>query len=184
MPGRGIDVAEKVGPMYQNGTMARAILPARGTDTLSIGYNGVRDTVGRKPSKVVCGRPLVFRSRCQASVKMPVYGLDRERAAKYRKMRSLSELGVVVMQEMVVRVQFLRNKDTGLLIAMSDDLKGLMVPARSMEEMDVFLPEAIKELMEANGQSLEGVVIAAEADDDSGAFEVVDKATARLTMAA
>ncbi|NBC34065.1 MAG: hypothetical protein GVY13_15430 [Alphaproteobacteria bacterium] len=91
---------------------------------------------------------------------------------------------MIVMQEMVVRVKFLKNKRTGLLVAVSDDLKGLMVPARSMDEMGVFLPDAIKELMAAKGQSLEGVVIAAEADDDSGAFEVVDKATARLTMAA
>jgi hypothetical protein len=49
-------------------------------------------------------------------------------------------------------IQILRRKDSDLLTAFSDDLPGLLVPARNREELDERLPRAIKQLLEAHKQ--------------------------------
>ncbi len=50
-----------------------------------------------------------------------------------------------------IHVTTLRHSTTGLLMAISDDLKGLLVPGRSQEDIREKLPAAIKELLEAEG---------------------------------
>jgi hypothetical protein len=48
-------------------------------------------------------------------------------------------------------IDIVRYAKSDLLNAFSNELPGLLVPARSLEEMDKFLPGAIKELLEAQG---------------------------------
>jgi hypothetical protein len=63
------------------------------------------------------------------------------------------------MTEHVTRnftIQILRYQDSDLLAAFSDDLPGLLVPARSHEELDERLPRAVKELLEAQGEAVSG----------------------------
>ena len=52
-----------------------------------------------------------------------------------------------------IRIMILRHRKTDLLMAISDDLRGLMVPARSEEDILAKLPAAIQELLEAGGHS-------------------------------
>ncbi len=52
------------------------------------------------------------------------------------------------------RIGVLQHKGTDLLIATSEDLKGLMVHARTEEELEERIPEAIRELLEAEGQKM------------------------------
>ena len=53
-----------------------------------------------------------------------------------------------------IRVQLVANRETGLLVALSDDMKGLMVAARSEEEIERELPDAIREILEAEGNTV------------------------------
>lgn len=50
-----------------------------------------------------------------------------------------------------LRINVVTHRKAGLLVAMSDDLRGLIVHGRSDEELDERLPEAIRTLMEAQG---------------------------------
>lgn len=56
-----------------------------------------------------------------------------------------------------------------LLVAYSPGLKGLMVPGRSLEELDEKLPRAITEVMEANGRKVISVDVM---DTDDGMPEM------------
>lgn len=53
-----------------------------------------------------------------------------------------------------IRIMILRHKNTDLLLAVSEDLRGLMVPARSEEDLLAKIPAAIQELLEAEGNSV------------------------------
>lgn len=75
--------------------------------------------------------------------------------------------GKTVTQEIEINVR--KHRETGLLLATSDQLKGLLVPARSERELDEKLPAAIKELVEAHGEKLVSVEITRQ-DGDLGAF--------------
>lgn len=50
-----------------------------------------------------------------------------------------------------IRVHLVRNTNTGLLVALSPDMKGLMVAARSEDQIESELSGAIRELLEAQG---------------------------------
>jgi len=50
-----------------------------------------------------------------------------------------------------VRISLLQHRKTGLLLAVSPDLAGLMVPGRSEDELLGKIPAAIQELLEADG---------------------------------
>ena len=60
-------------------------------------------------------------------------------------------------EERLVRITVLQHRTTDLLMAVSYDLPGLMVPGRSHEELTAKLPAAIQELMEAEGYEVESV---------------------------
>ena len=47
-----------------------------------------------------------------------------------------------------IRITILQHRKTDLLMAISDDLRGLMVPARSEEALLAKLPAAIQEILE------------------------------------
>jgi hypothetical protein len=59
-----------------------------------------------------------------------------------------------------IRVHLVRNTTTGLLVAMSQDMKGLMVAARSEEQIEEELPGAIREILEAEGRRVLSVTAA------------------------
>jgi len=50
-----------------------------------------------------------------------------------------------------IRIKVAEHRNSDLLVAISDDLKGLMVPGRSEEELLNKLPAAISELLEVQG---------------------------------
>ena len=62
--------------------------------------------------------------------------------------------------EREVRLTVLQHRTTDLLMAVSCDLPGLMVPGRSAEELNAKLPAAIQELLEAEGHRVVSVEIA------------------------
>ena len=53
-----------------------------------------------------------------------------------------------------IRIMILQHKSTDLLLAVSGDLRGLMVPARSEEDLLAKIPAAIHEILEAEGNSV------------------------------
>lgn len=53
-----------------------------------------------------------------------------------------------------IRVQVLQHKETGLLAATSPDLHGLVVHGHSFGELQKRLPDAIRDLIEAEGESV------------------------------
>tara|TARA_B100000949_G_C14049540_1_gene352976 strand:- start:239 stop:502 length:264 start_codon:yes stop_codon:yes gene_type:complete len=83
----------------------------------------------------------------------------------------------------VFTVQVISNKQTGLLIAMSDELPGLFVHGRSEEEIDERVPQAIKALLEAKGETV-GAIVPLEEKRLSPAFSQPLKHFQREMMAA
>jgi hypothetical protein len=51
----------------------------------------------------------------------------------------------------VIRVGLIQHKGSDLMLAISDDLPGLMIPIRSVDELAQKMPHAIRELLEAQG---------------------------------
>jgi len=60
---------------------------------------------------------------------------------------------------MEIRVNIAQTGETNFMIAFRDDLPGLFVPGRSREEIRKKLPEAIKEILEANGHAGKNITI-------------------------
>lgn len=60
--------------------------------------------------------------------------------------------------EQIIIVEIVRHKGTGLLVGTSEQLKGLYVHARSIEDLERRIPLAIKDLIEADGESTVRVV--------------------------
>lgn len=67
------------------------------------------------------------------------------------------------MSKLQIRIRVAKHKDTGLLMAMSDDLYGLTIHARTAEEIRSQLAGAIRELLEAQGHTV--ISVTAENDD-------------------
>ena len=53
-----------------------------------------------------------------------------------------------------IAVEVIQHKTTGLLVAQSEDLPGLMVAARTYEQLEREIPEAIREILEASGKTV------------------------------
>jgi hypothetical protein len=67
-------------------------------------------------------------------------------------------LGEAFMDDTRYVVETIKNRKTGLLIAMSDQLPGLYVHGRTQEELDVRVPIAIKAMLQAQGQDVNEIV--------------------------
>jgi len=83
----------------------------------------------------------------------------------------------------LIRVQIMRHKTTGLMVGVSDDLKGLMVAGDTEEEIEGRLAGAVREILEEKG----GQVISVTVEPDrTGVPEGFSNATlianARLTV--
>lgn len=55
--------------------------------------------------------------------------------------------------EKYVTIKISRHEKTGLMVAYSDDMKGLIVHGKTFNEINYRVPEAIKALLEAEGHS-------------------------------
>jgi hypothetical protein len=51
----------------------------------------------------------------------------------------------------LVNIRIVQYRNSDLLVALSDDLKGLMVPGRSEQEIANKVPDAVREIFEAQG---------------------------------
>jgi len=52
----------------------------------------------------------------------------------------------------IITVNIIKHKDTGLLLGTSEEIKGLYVHGRSLEELESRIPDAIREILEASGK--------------------------------
>lgn len=66
-------------------------------------------------------------------------------------------MGDIVVEE--IRIELSRHVGSDLMIAHSHELRGLMVPGRSLEEIDRKIVPAIRELLEARGLSVVSIDI-------------------------
>ena len=53
-----------------------------------------------------------------------------------------------------ITVSIHEHRNTGLLVATSSDLPGLVIAARSEEQIEHELPEAIREVLKARGEKI------------------------------
>ena len=58
------------------------------------------------------------------------------------------------MKTMLITIDVFRYEDTGLLMAVSDELKGLMVHGRNERELNRRIPQAIRAIFEAEGKEV------------------------------
>jgi predicted esterase len=63
------------------------------------------------------------------------------------------------MHEKIIKIRVLSHSTTGLLMAMSDDMPGLVVHGRSDEDLERKLPAALRELLEASGFTVVDVTL-------------------------
>ena len=59
------------------------------------------------------------------------------------------------MREKLINIEIIRHKGTGMYLAMSDDMKGLYVHARTLAELGERVPTAIKDIYAAAGKPVE-----------------------------
>jgi len=68
----------------------------------------------------------------------------------------------------IIQIKSKFNAKNGLIAAFSDDLTGLLVVGRTIEEIEGKLPGAIREILEAEGNIVEGVDMLPEEDEWEG----------------
>lgn len=66
----------------------------------------------------------------------------------------------------IISVEIVKHRGSDLLVGISDDMRGLYVHGRSYEEVESRIPDAIRELLEAEGKK--GVQVL-PVEDASGA---------------
>ncbi len=92
-------------------------------------------------------------------------------------------MSVSRVEERTIKIVVKEHRKTHLLLAKSEDLPGLMVAARSEDQLDRELPSAIREVLEAQGNVVLSVTMDA-ANDFSGEFiQRTVSAHAKLTAA-
>lgn len=70
-------------------------------------------------------------------------------------------------EEQEIFVEVAVHRKTGLIVAQSKDLPGLMVAARTYEQLDREIATAIREVLEASGKT----VVSVDTERSSGASE-------------
>ncbi|QRG06125.1 DUF1902 domain-containing protein [Xanthobacter dioxanivorans] len=61
--------------------------------------------------------------------------------------------------EQMINVEIKRHRETGLLLATSEDMPGLMVHGRTMAEMEERLPIAARDILEHQGHTVQSVTL-------------------------
>ena len=76
-------------------------------------------------------------------------------------------------------IKIVKHRNTGLLVATSEDLPGLMVASRSHEELEREVPIAIREMLEARGEKAPHVEVVDgdRLSSDFLSYSMVAKAT-------
>jgi predicted RNase H-like HicB family nuclease len=69
------------------------------------------------------------------------------------------------------KVETIEHRETGLYVAVSDDLPGLYVHGRSERELEERVPVAIKALLEAAGDNV-GEIVKCDDDEKPESFRV------------
>lgn len=69
------------------------------------------------------------------------------------------------MMQRTININVVRHATTGMLVAISDDMRGLIVHARSKAELERRLPLAMTEMLEAEGYRVISITTTAEPDD-------------------
>lgn len=64
----------------------------------------------------------------------------------------------------IITVNIIKHRDTGLLLGTSEQMRGLYVHGRSIEELESRIADAIKELLEAEGKTGVKVLPVEDAD--------------------
>jgi hypothetical protein len=65
-----------------------------------------------------------------------------------------------------ITIQFRTHKNGSLMVAYSDDLRGLLVHGRSAAEIEAKLPDAVKEILTAQGMEVIYVDLEPKADEE------------------
>lgn len=73
-----------------------------------------------------------------------------------------------VQETREITIEIVKHRDSDLLVAFSDDLKGLMVTGRTQQEVESRLPGSIREILEAEGYQV--INVTANAPDIAGRF--------------
>lgn len=74
------------------------------------------------------------------------------------------------MLEKIIHIKVLACLKSDLLMACSEDLKGLSVQGRSLRELEIKLPILIRELLETDGLAVENIEIVRENDGTDSDF--------------
>ena len=80
-----------------------------------------------------------------------------------------------------ISVKIVRHKTTGLMVGISEDLKGLMIAGHTEAEIEAKIPDAVKDLLEASGERVISVTM--QPDDAAMSEEFISAtlvANARL----
>lgn len=88
-----------------------------------------------------------------------------------------------MVEEKVININVLKHEGSDLLIAISDDLRGLVVHGRSTAELEGRISPAIREVLEAQGYTVLDVE-KVDADDTLPAGFVPPRLRARARLAA
>lgn len=65
------------------------------------------------------------------------------------------------MLEKTITIKVIGHKTSGLLVAYSDELHGLVIHGRTIEELKEKSPAAVREILEAMGETVAGVEVRA-----------------------
>lgn len=66
--------------------------------------------------------------------------------------------------EMIININVVTHKETGLMVATSPELRGLIVHGRTVRELNERIPQGIRSLLEADGVTVTDIV-SADPDD-------------------
>lgn len=87
------------------------------------------------------------------------------------------------MNDMTISVEMLVHDGTGLIVAVSDELKGLYVHGRTIAEVEARLPECIRALLEAEGTHVSNIEME-KRSEAKGQFVSASKADLKRTFSA
>jgi hypothetical protein len=83
----------------------------------------------------------------------------------------------------LITIQTIRHRETGLIVAMSDELKGLYVHAHTDADLRERIPVAIRDILEANGyQVLDLSEVSIPPEVGAGLVPALRKFEARLAL--
>ncbi|MFZ1105974.1 MAG: DUF1902 domain-containing protein [Hyphomicrobiaceae bacterium] len=74
------------------------------------------------------------------------------------------------VESRLITIQTIRHRDTGLIVAMSDEMRGLYVHARTDADLLERIPIAIRDILEADGYDVLDISEVGTSPDTSTGF--------------